>query len=62
MGHRHRRCSVCAMGWLSRRTAIKSHFLSAISPWIESSPKFDIIRDKLEERAIALVKEPELVS
>src|SRR5271166_5278462 len=45
-----------------RRIAIKSHFRSAISPWIDRRQKFDIIRDKLEERGIALLKELELVS
>jgi hypothetical protein len=37
-----------------RRIEIKSHFRSAISPWIDRRKKFDIIRDELEERGIAL--------
>jgi Hint domain len=45
-----------------RRIEIKSRFRSAISPWIDRRQKFDVIRDKLEERGIALLKEPELVS
>jgi hypothetical protein len=44
------------------RIEINSRFRSAISPWIDRRQKFDVIRDKLEERGIALVTEPELVS
>ena len=33
-----------------RRIEIKSHFRSAISPWIDRRQKLDIIRDKLDER------------
>ena len=36
-----------------RRGQIKSRLRSAISPWIDRRQKFDIIRDELEERAIA---------
>jgi hypothetical protein len=36
-----------------RRIAIKSCSRSAISPWIYRRQKFDVIRDKLEERGIA---------
>jgi hypothetical protein len=42
-----------------RRIAIKSHFRSAISPWIERRQKLDIIRDKLEERGTALLHQSE---
>jgi hypothetical protein len=44
-----------------RRIEIQSRFRSAISPWIDRRQKFDVIRDKLEERGIALLKRPELV-
>jgi hypothetical protein len=43
-----------------RRIEIKSHFRSAISPWIDHRHKLDIIRDKLEERGIALLQQSEL--
>ena len=46
----------------SRRSDIKSHFRSAISPWIDRRQKLDIIRDRLEERGIALARQSELVS
>jgi hypothetical protein len=36
------------------RRQIKSRFRSALSPWIDRRQKFDIIRDELEERGIAL--------
>jgi hypothetical protein len=45
-----------------RRIEIKSRFRSAISPWIDRRQQLDIIRDNLEERGIALLREPELVS
>jgi hypothetical protein len=42
------------------RLEIKSRFRSAISPWIDRRQKLDIIRDKLEERGIALSQQSEL--
>jgi hypothetical protein len=45
-----------------RRIEIKSRFRSAISPWIDRRQKFDVIRDKLEERGIALLHQDQLVS
>jgi hypothetical protein len=45
-----------------RRIEIKSRFRSAISPWIDRRQQFDIIRDNLEDRGIALLKKLELVS
>jgi len=42
------------------RSEIKSRFRSAISPWIDRRQKLDIIRDELEERGIALSRQPEL--
>ncbi|HJU15259.1 MAG TPA: Hint domain-containing protein [Stellaceae bacterium] len=44
------------------RSEIKSRFRSAISPWIDRRRQLDIIRDRLEERGIALLRQPELVS
>jgi hypothetical protein len=48
--------------WLSfngGRSEIRSRFRSAISPWIDRRQPLDIIRDKLEERGLALSREPE---
>jgi Ni/Co efflux regulator RcnB len=45
-----------------RRGEIKSCFRSAIAPWIDHRQPVDIIRDKLEARGIALLRQPELVS
>jgi Hint domain len=45
-----------------RRGEIKSCFRSAISPWIDRRQTVDIIRDKLDARGIALLRESELVS
>jgi hypothetical protein len=42
------------------RIEIQSHFRSAISPWIDRRQKLDIIRDRLEERGIALLQRSEL--
>jgi len=44
------------------RSELKSRFRSAISPWIDRRQKLDIIRDELEERGIALLRQTELVS
>jgi Hint domain len=45
-----------------RRGEVKSCFRSAISPWIDRRQTVDLIRDKLEERAIALSRESELIT
>jgi hypothetical protein len=45
----------------ARRRQIKSRFRSAFSPWIDRRQKFDIIRDRIEERGIALVQRSELM-
>jgi hypothetical protein len=45
-----------------RRGEIKSCFRSAISPWIDRRQQVDIIRDKLDARGIALLRQPEVVS
>lgn len=44
-----------------RRGELKSHFRSALAPWIDYRQPADIIRDRLEMRAIALSRAPELV-
>jgi hypothetical protein len=40
-----------------RRGELKSRFRSAISPWVDRREQIDMIRDRLEERGIALEKE-----
>jgi hypothetical protein len=45
-----------------RKGEIKSCFRSAIAPWIDRRQPVDIIRDKLDARGIALMREPEEVS
>jgi Hint domain len=45
-----------------RRGEIKSCFRSTISPWIDRRQTVDLIRDKLEERAIALSRASELIT
>ncbi|MGB9645948.1 MAG: Hint domain-containing protein [Stellaceae bacterium] len=44
-----------------RRGEIKSCFRSAISPWIDRRQQVDIIRDKLDARGMALLRQSELV-
>jgi Hint domain len=44
------------------RSEVKSRFRSAISPWVDRRQKLDIIRDGLEERGIALLRQSDLVS
>jgi hypothetical protein len=48
--------------YLSRRDEIKACLRSAISPWIDRRQPIDIIRDKLDARGIALLREPEFIS
>jgi hypothetical protein len=43
-----------------RRIEMRSHFRSAISPWIDCRQKLDIIRDELEKRGMALLQQTEL--
>jgi hypothetical protein len=45
------------LGFNGARSEIKSHFRSAISPWVDRRQKLDIIRDKLEERGIAVLRD-----
>jgi hypothetical protein len=45
-----------------RRSEIKSCFRSAISPWIDRRQRVDIIRDKLDARGIALLRQSEFMS
>ena len=46
----------------NRRDEIKSCFRSAIAPWIDRRQPVDIIRDKLDARVIALLREAEFIS
>ena len=45
-----------------RRGEIKSCFRSAIAPWIDHRQQVDIIRDKLDARGTALLREAEFIS
>jgi hypothetical protein len=45
-----------------RRGEVNSCFRSAISPWIDRRQKVDIIRDKLDERGMSLLRQSELMS
>ena len=49
----------CALllGFNGARSEIKSLLRSAISPWIDRRQKLDIIRDELEERGIAVLRD-----
>jgi hypothetical protein len=42
-----------------RRGELKSRVRSAMSPWLDRREPIDVIRDRLEERAIALSQELE---
>jgi len=44
------------------RSEIKSRFRSAISPWFDRREKIDVIRDRLEERGLALSRLQEPVA
>jgi hypothetical protein len=46
----------------SGRKEIKSRLRSALSPFVDRREQIDIIRDRLEERALALCGRPEAVS
>jgi hypothetical protein len=35
---------------------------SAISPWLDRRQTVDLIRDKLEARGLALLRQPELIA
>ena len=43
------------------RGEFKSRIRSAISPWLDRREPIDVIRDRLEERAVALSRQPDLV-
>jgi len=45
-----------------RKGEIKSCLRSAIAPWVDRRQPVDIIRDKLDARGIARLRQPELVS
>ena len=40
-----------------RRAQLKSRMRSAISPWLDVREQIDVIRDRLEERAVGLTRE-----
>jgi Hint domain len=42
------------LSYYSNRSRMRSHLRSALSPWIDRRGKIDIIRDRLEERALTL--------
>ena len=42
------------------RSQIKSRLRSAISPWVDRRQTFDIIRDELEERGVAVLRDRNL--
>jgi hypothetical protein len=46
-------------GW--RRGLIKSHFRSAVAPWVDRRQPVDIIRDGLDARGAGFLRQPELV-
>jgi hypothetical protein len=47
---------------VGHRVDLMSRFRSAISPWIDRRQKLDIIRDRLEEGEVVLLKQPELIA
>ena len=48
--------------WGPRGTVLKSRLRSAISPWFDRRRQIDVIRDRLEERAVALGRRLEAAS
>ena len=48
-----------AYGW--RRGLIRSHLRSAVAPWIDRRQPIDVIRDALDARGAALLREQELL-
>jgi hypothetical protein len=50
------------LGYNGRRRELKSRFRSAVSPWLDCRQKFDVIRDCVEERGIALSRQSALTS
>jgi hypothetical protein len=50
-----------SLRYSGRRNEIKSCFRSAISPWIDRRQRVDIIRDKLNARGIALLRQSEFM-
>jgi Hint domain len=49
------------VGIMGGRGEMRSRLRSAISPWIDRRQEFDVIRDNLEERGIALLQQTERV-
>ena len=58
-GHQTTKEASCAplLSCTGARREIKSRLRSAISPWIDRRQKLDIIRDELEERGIAVLRD-----
>ena len=44
------------------RGELKSRIRSAISPWLDRREPLDVIRDRIEERALTFSRHPELAS
>lgn len=44
------------------RVELKSHFRSAISPWVDRRQQLDVIRDRLEDGEGALLRLPEMAA
>jgi hypothetical protein len=47
---------------VNMRARLTSRFRSAISPWIDRRQKIDVVRDRLEERGVALCRQSALTS
>ena len=63
MERRRTGCSLCpAVSYGGERGELKSRLRSAISPWLDRREPIDVIRDRLEERGLALSRQLEPVS
>lgn len=51
--------TLCALfvSYGGERDELKSRIRSAVSPWVDRREQIDVIRDRLEERAVALTRE-----
>ena len=54
-------CCAPLLYYKGRRGQIKSRLRSAVSPWFDFREKIDVIRDRLEERGIALCEQTALL-
>ena len=43
------------LSFIGRRSRMKSHLRSALSPLVDRREKIDIIRDRLEDRALSRI-------